>query len=238
MPSKLAAVFVLPFIALFALTGSLLALVPANAAAPTTVKTVSPIDSTGALKPSYQVTRHIGHGTCQAGSYQTGDAYRCASPAAATNVLDPCWPLATKPNTMVCQDKPWVRKVIELHVAGTAAGGPSSRPTAMPWGVQVGADVRCLRDVGAVLRVDGNLLSYHCSHHRDLFGPLRSSGATWRAHVYRSDARTSTGEKSIGWQVVTIVWRGDAPASPTGSPSPSPTPPPTSTPSPTPTATG
>jgi hypothetical protein len=197
------------------------------------VRTVSPLDANGALTPSYQVTRQLGHGTCQLGSFQTGSAYRCASPQAGEVVLDPCWPLTT-PDTMVCQAKPWQAKVVELHVVDTANGGPSSQPAALPWGLRIGSDIRCLRDVGAVLRVDGNLLAYHCSHHRDVIGALQTSGTTWRAHVYRTGARTATGEKSIGWQAITIAWRG-APlvTASTATPTPSPSLTPTLTPSPT-----
>jgi hypothetical protein len=215
---------------------------PAGASAPTLVRTVGPLDASGALKTSYRITRKLGHGTCQLGSFQTGSAYRCASPQASEVVLDPCWPLAaagsTKVSTMVCQDKPWQSKVVELHVIGTATGGPTSHPTSLPWGVRIGANIRCLRDVGAVLRIDGNLLAYHCSHHRDLIGSLQTSGTTWRAHIYRTGARTATGEKSLGWQVITIAWRGAPLTAPSATPTATPTTPTaTATDAPTPTAT-
>ncbi len=205
---------------------SVAALTPAAATPPTAVRTVGPLDATGALQSSYRVTRRIGDGTCQLGSFQVGSAYRCASPQARQVLLDPCWPLAADPATMICQDKPWQARVVEVHLVGTATGGPTSRPAAAPWGLALGRTVHCLRDVGAVLRVAGNLLAYHCSHHRDVIGPLQTTGTTWRAHVYRTGAHTATGEKSIGWQPVTIVWRG-APISGTGqqqSPPPAATP--------------
>jgi hypothetical protein len=215
---------------------------PAAATAPTVVRTVGPLDASGGLKASYQVTRRLGHGTCQLGSFQTGSAYRCASPQAGSVLLDPCWPLVSETSTMVCQEKPWQPKVIELHVTGTAAGGPSSHPAALPWGLEmpglrVGENVRCLRDVGAVLRVDGNLLAYHCSHHRDVIGPIKSSGTTWQAHVYRSGAHTATGEKSIGWRSVKIAWQGAPLGAPNPPTSPTPTAAATTTDPPTPTAT-
>jgi hypothetical protein len=139
---------------------------------------------------------------------------------------------------VVCQAEPWDHKVVELHVVGTATGGPSSRGTTLPWGLRIGANVRCLRDVGAVLKVSGELLLYHCSHHRDVFAPLHTSGSRWQAHVYRNDAPTATGEESLGFQAVTLVWRG-APLASAASPSDSPTPTdsPTATDTPTPTAT-
>ncbi|HVW80154.1 MAG TPA: hypothetical protein VHB69_04350 [Mycobacteriales bacterium] len=208
-------------------TYALFAITPASATAKTVVQTVGPLDANGALNPSYRVTRRLGHGTCQLGSYQVGAAYRCASPGAGPVILDPCWPLAADPSTMVCQAKPWQAKVVEVHVAATAAGGPSTHPASQPWGLRIGARIRCLRDVGAVLRVEGNLLAYHCSHHRDVIGALQTSGATWRAHVYRSGAPTATGEKSIGWQAVTIAWEGEPLNAPGASPTPTPTPTPT-----------
>jgi hypothetical protein len=232
---------ILPASALLVLaagTYTVFSVTPAGATAPTVVRTVSPLDATGSLKASYRVTRHLGHGTCQLGSFQIGSAYRCASPQAGEVVLDPCWPLATATSTMVCQDKPWQAKVVELHVIDSAAGGPSSRAAAMPWGLRFGANIRCLRDVGAVLRVDGNLLAYHCSHHRDVIGAPQTSGTTWRAHVYRTGAPTATGEKSAGWQVVSIAWLG-APLATSSTPEPTPTvtASPTSTPTVTATAT-
>lgn len=238
VPTQRNALIAVVLAAPFVLAGSVTTQAAASQA-PTAVRIVSPIDTTGALSPTYKVTRHLGHGTCQAGSYQVGSAYRCSSPQAGANVLDPCWPLPTTPSTMVCQAKPWANEVIELHVVGSAAGGPSTRPSAMPWGLRIGADIRCLRDVGSVLRVDSHGLIYHCSQHRDIFGPLHASGALWRAHVYRTNARTASGEKSVGWLPVAIAWRGGAPvtASPTPTPTPStPTPTP-STPAPTPTLT-
>ena len=53
-------------------------LTPAGATtrAATDVRTVSPVDATGAVKASYRITKNAGHGTCQVGSYQTGTAYR------------------------------------------------------------------------------------------------------------------------------------------------------------------
>jgi hypothetical protein len=231
---------VLPVLALLVLAAGIytvFSVSPAAATAPTVVRTVGPLEPSGALKASYQVTRRLGHGTCQLGSFQTGSAYRCSSPQAGSVLLDPCWPLATATSTMVCQEKPWQAQVIELHVTGTATGGPSSDPTALPWGVRIGANVRCLRDVGAVLRVDGNLLAYHCSHHRDVIGSIQASGTTWRAHVYRTGARTATGEKSIGWQGITIAWRGAALVAPQPPTTPAPTATATTTDPPTPTAT-
>jgi hypothetical protein len=210
-------------------------LAQANAAGSgaTSLRTVSPLSASGAVKPSYQVTKHLGHGTCQAGSYQVGQAFRCSTPEASAVLLDPCWPLTASPTMMVCQAKPWQHKVVELHVTGSASGGPGFHSVSLPWGMRIGSDVRCLRDVGAVFRINGELLLYHCTHHRDIFGPLADSAATWTAHVYRNNAPTSTGYASVGREHVAIAWRGTraGSASPTSSPSP------TVTPSVTPTAT-
>jgi hypothetical protein len=193
---------------------------------------VSPLDASGALKASYKITRHLGHGTCQTGSYQTGKAYRCSTPEAGAVVLDPCWLLTTPSSTMACQGKPWVHEVVQLHVSGTATGGPGLHSVSLPWGMRIGASVRCLRDVGAVRRLNGHLLLYHCTRHRDVFGPFDDSGAHWMAHVYRNNAHTRSGYASLGRQHVAIAWRGAAAGSTTpSSPSPSASAVPTATPS-------
>jgi hypothetical protein len=221
----------LPVIALLGL-GVVATQAQASSAGATSVQTVSPLDATGELKPSYQVTRRLDHGTCQTGSYQVGQAYRCTTPESAADVLDPCWPLAASPTTVVCQEKPWVHKVVELRVTGGASGGPGFHAVALPWGMRIGANVRCLRDVGSVFRIDGHGLLYHCTRHRDVFGPLHDSGTSWTAHVYSNDARTHSGYQSRGRQHVAIAWRG----APAGSASPSPSPTSTATSAPTATA--
>jgi hypothetical protein len=82
--------------------------------------------------------------------------------------------------------------------------------------------VHCLLDPGSVRRLNGHALLFHCSHHRDVFGPLRHSNAQWKAHVYRT-APTRSGYRSLGWKSVHIAWYG-ARITPPPSPSPSPTP--------------
>ena len=187
------------------------------------MRTVSPVDATGAVKASYRITKNAGHGTCQVGSYQTGTAYRCSTPETAHTVLDPCWPLATPASTMVCQAKPWRHELIKLTVTGAAAGGPGFHAVSLPWGMRIGAKVRCLRDVGSVRRLNGHALLYHCSRHRDVFGPLHDSGSRWTAHVYRTGAATRSGYRSLGWQHVAVAWRGND-ATPIPTPTPTPTP--------------
>jgi hypothetical protein len=192
------------------------------AAHATDVRTINPVDAGGAVKASFKVVKHVGHGVCQPGSYQTGTAYRCTAPAAAAGVLDPCWPLAAPAKTMVCQAKPWVHKLVQVHVRNSAAGGTGFRAVAVPWGLRIGAKTRCLHDVGSVGKVDGHPLIYHCSHHHDVFGPLRDGGSTWKAHVYRTHAHTRSGYKSLGWRTVVIAWQGaDAPPPATPTPTPS-----------------
>jgi len=194
---------------------------PAQASgAATSVRTVSPVDSAGALKAGYKVTRSVGHGTCQTGSFMTGVADRCSTPATHGSVLDPCWPTSTA-ETFVCQPKPWRHKVVKLHVPQPVADGQRPHHNALPWGMRVGARVRCLLDPGSVRRLSGNPLLFHCTHHRDVFGPLRRGTDHWTAHVYRTGARTRSGYRSLGWQAVRIAWYG-APITPPASPSPSP----------------
>lgn len=195
---------------------------PVNAATgqATSVRTVSPLDSGGALKAGFKVTRHVGHGICQRRSYMTGDADRCSSPATGAVVLDPCWPTA-QPKSFVCQAKPWVHKVVQVHVAKPLSGGPGSHRQSLPWGMRIGTKVRCLLDPGSVRRLYGHALLYHCSRHRDVFGPLRRNGSRWKAHVYRGGVRTRSSYRSLGWRPVRIAWYGAPPPTP---PSPSPTP--------------
>ncbi|HWC36466.1 MAG TPA: hypothetical protein VG650_16790 [Mycobacteriales bacterium] len=196
---------------------------PAHAASgpATAVRTVSPLTSAGTLKPGYKVTRREGHGTCQSGSFMTGRADRCATPASGAVVLDPCWP-AAEAKTFVCQAKPWLRKVVELHVPGAVSDGPGPHHQSLPWGMRVGASLRCLLDPGSVRRLSGHPLLFHCTHHRDVFGPLHRNGSRWTAHVYRTGARTRSGYRSLGWLAVHVAWYGAAPApEPAATPTPS-----------------
>jgi len=218
-----------------------IALPPAQAAgrSATDVRQVSPLDSSGQLKAGYTVTRRMGHATCQHGSYMTGSADRCTTPAAGNVVLDPCWPTANA-KTYVCQSKPWRHDVVQLHARDRAAGGPGRHHQTLPWGMRIGTRFHCLLDPGSVRRMSGHPLLFHCTHHRDVFGPLRRSGKRWTAHVYRTGAHTRSGYRSLGWQLVRIAWYG-APPPPPPSPSPLPSLLPTLTPtsstSPTETAT-
>lgn len=188
--------------------------------AATDLRTVSPVGPTGAVKAGYKVVKHVGHGTCQAGSYQTGTAYRCSAPAAGAGVLDPCWPITAPAKSMACQAKPWLHKVVEVHVSGSAAGGPGLHDVSLPWGMRLGSGAHCLHDVGSVRQLNGRALIFHCTKHRDVFGPLRDSGTHWTAHVYRSGVHTSSGYRSLGWQHVSIAWKGASAVTPTPSPTP------------------
>ena len=201
----------------------------ASASSPATqVRTVSLVGSTGHLKAGYKVVRHLAHASCQTGSFMTGRADRCTTPASRAVVLDPCWPTASS-KTFVCQRRPWRHKIVLLHVPQPVSGKPGADRASLPWGMRIKAKVRCLLDPGSVRRVSGHALLFHCSHHRDIFGPLRRGSGHWKAHVYRTGARTRSGYRSLGWQPVRIVWYGAAPVSP--SPSPTPTLLPTLTPS-------
>jgi hypothetical protein len=208
------------FVALFGSCAAALVPVTADASGPgTSVRTVSPVDGSGALKPGYTVTRHESDATCQSGSYMTGTADRCSTPSSGAVVLDPCWPTSTQ-NTFVCQAKPWVREVEELRASQPASGGPGPHHQSLPWGMRIGSHVRCLLDPGSVQRVNGHPLLFHCNRHRDVYGPLRRGSAQWRAHVYR----TGGNPRSLGWQAVTVAWYGAAASRPSPSPTPSPLP--------------
>jgi hypothetical protein len=205
----------------------------ASAAGPaTSVRTVSPLTPDGALKDGYRVVHLLRHGTCQNGSFMTGVADRCSTPQTHGAVLDPCWP-TPHPRTYVCQAKPWQHKVVKLHVDGSAAGGPGQHHQALPWGMRVGGKVRCLLDVGSVRRLNGHQLLYHCTHHRDVFRPLRHGGSRWKAHVYRTHASTRSGYRAVGWRPVRVAWYGAEITAP-ATPSPTPSPTVTNTASPTP----
>lgn len=213
--------------------GFLVPLAAASSAGPaTSVRTVSPLTDAGTLKAGYKITRREGHATCQSGSYMTGTADRCSTPTSGAVVLDPCWPTA-QAKTFVCQPKPWKHGVVQLHTPAYGSGGPGRHRQHLPWGMRLGAKVHCLLDPGSVRRLFGHPLLFHCTRHRDVFGPLDRSGSHWKAHVYRTGARTRSGYRSLGWQAVRIAWYGAAPA-----PAPSPSPTPTLIPSLTPTATG
>ena len=207
----------------------------ASASSPATqVRTVSPVGSDGHLKTGYELVRRLGHASCQSRSFMATGAERCTTPAARTVVLDPCWPTAS-PETFVCQRRPWKHQVVQLHVRQPASGKPVAHRVSLPWGMRVNAKVRCLLDPGSVRRLSGHALLFHCTHHRDVFGPLRRGSGRWKAHIYRTGARTHSGYRSLGWQPVRIAWYGAAPGSP--SPSPTQTLLPTLTPSPSATPT-
>jgi hypothetical protein len=101
--------------------------------------------------------------------------------------------------------------------------------------MRISAKVRCLLDPGSVRRLNGHQLLFHCSHHRDVFGPLRHGTEHWEAHIYRTHARTRSGYRSLGWHSVRVAWYG-APITPPASPSPSPILSSTASPSPSPMA--
>lgn len=196
---------------------------------------MSPLTGAGELKSGYRVIRHLGHGTCQTGSFMTGAADRCSSPQTHHSVLDPCWPTA-QAKTFICQAKPWKHAVVALHVPSPVSGGPGAHQQRLPWGMRIGARVHCLLDPGSVRRLNGHPLLFHCTHHRDVFGPLDRTGSHWKAHVYRTGARTRSGYRSLGRRPVRIAWYG-APPRPPASPTPTPTLLPTLTPTGSPSAT-
>jgi hypothetical protein len=224
---------VLPSVALVVAVLASVALVSQarGASRPTAVRAVAPVDGAGNLAVGYAVTRNEGDGTCQPGSNMTGTAYRCSTPDAPQGVLDPCWQTASA-TTMDCLTAPWLHGVVQLRVTGSAAG-PGFRNASLPWGMRIGP-VRCLRDPGAVSRINGRLLLYHCTRHRDLYAPLRDHGSDWTAHLYLTDAHTRTGYRSLGWSAVDVAWYGV----PTQSAQPSPSPSTSPTTTVTPTTTG
>lgn len=196
------------------------------------MRTVSPVGGSGQLQAGYTVIRRLGHATCQTGSFMTGVADRCSTPRTHHSVLDPCWPTATA-ETLVCQAKPWRHKVVQVHASGPVSDRPGNHQQSLPWGMRLGGKVHCLLDPGSVRRLNGHQLLFHCTHHRDVFGPLRHATSHWKAHVYDSHARTRSGYRSLGWHAVRVAWYG-AQVTPPPSPSPSPSPILTDTASPTP----
>src|SRR5690242_8328401 len=75
---------------------------------PTVVRSVSPVDAAGALKPRYDVKRHYDGARCQSGSAVTGTSYRCYTSRSPQGVYDPCWVTSTSAR-VICVDVPWRR---------------------------------------------------------------------------------------------------------------------------------
>lgn len=193
-------------IALPAVTMALVPLSAATSAPATAVRTVSPVSAGGQLKPGYRVIHRWRGAHCQIGSFMIGAAYRCTAPSSAAAVLDPCWVTASAA-VVICQPKPWRRRVVQLAVTDYVPGG-RFRHVSQPWGLAVSPRLHCLLDPGSVRAIHGHPLRYHCSHQRDVFGEFRHGSGHWRVHLYRKAPGTRTGYKSLGWHPVSIAWRG------------------------------
>jgi hypothetical protein len=189
-----------------------LAVVAAIAAAssPTVVRQVSPVDTTGVLKPAYEIKHHYGGARCQSGSAMTGTAYRCFTSRAPQGVFDPCWVTDTS-DQVICLTQPWRKKnAVELRVIDGYDDTDGFPHQSWPWGLRVDLPRRCLLHPAAVEYAHGHAIHYYCNKHTALAGPLDRSGSRWRIRAYRNTTphAVQPSYKRIGWVHVITAWRG------------------------------
>jgi hypothetical protein len=180
--------------------------------APTQVIHVSPVTSKGALKPDYTISRHVTGGTCEAGSDETNNAYRCFfGRGRHARVIDPCWAEADH-SEVVCLLAPYSFKVVELDVKthhGFDNTGFSKRVSSQPWGVQLTNGVQCVFQSGASVVVKGKRVSYGCGHAKYvLAGNVNKHGKVWTIHKATS---SHSGHFTLRGRVnLSTAWFGKA----------------------------
>lgn len=179
------------------------------AAAPTAMRHVSPVDSSGVLADGYHVGRHYGDARCQRGSAMTGSAYRCFTSRSPAGVYDPCWVTADAAQVL-CLVRPWVRRAVQLHVTGGYDDTDGFGKQPRPWAARLSTGERCLLHPAAVESTHGQAIHYYCRHHVALAGAIDRRHPTWRVHAYRNTTPhgvTATYE-ALGRVAVATVWRG------------------------------
>ena len=187
---------------LLLIPGLLISSAPATAKAPATaVVRVSPVDSSGAVKPGYRVVHRYSGARCQSRSEMTGTAYRCYSAQAPGGVYDPCW-VGHDDTRVACLVKPWKHRVVQLTVTGGYDDTDPFRRQPAPWGVLLASGRHCLFVPGSTRSVNGRPVRYYCSRHVALAGRFDRSHPRWRIRSYRDTTPHAADS--------TYVWRGVA----------------------------
>jgi hypothetical protein len=202
---------------LLALTGSPLAAAQSNLRgsreakpAATIRRPVSPLDSANQLDAGYQVGHRYGDANCESGSPTTGTSYSCFASGSPDGVFDSCWVRADT-SFAICVVKPWMHKVVQLHVSRGYDDANGFLHVQRPWGIRLGQDTRCLVILGPVHSTGGHTITYYCNHRTVLAGSVQRRSPTWRVRAYRRrrhHKRHQSPYKSLGWQPVAIAWSG------------------------------
>jgi hypothetical protein len=176
-----------------------------SALAPTTVVHVSPVDSKGNLLAGYTISHDRGGASCEAGSEETGNAYRCFT---SKFVYDPCW-VASGRAQVICPAAPWSFKAVRLEVTkGFDNVGYSKRSAITPWGVQLTNGVQCSLIAGASGAVNGKRINYGCQHAKYvLIGNVDKHGKVW--HIDKAKP-VHGGFKADGSVKLSKAWFGKA----------------------------
>jgi hypothetical protein len=137
----------------------------------TTVRHISPLDSSGHLKSTYTLA-NVRRGRCFTTSFENGRLFRCLG---GNFLHDPCWKESGR-HSVVCVDRPWSHRVTRLNLTRPLPARNSFGPT--DWGLRLasGIDVKCQHSQGASGTVGGKPISYFCGHGWVLLGnhPNRS----------------------------------------------------------------
>jgi hypothetical protein len=176
----------------------------AGAATPTTVRQLTPLDSSGAVSAAFTVTAHFTGATCISGSPTTGSTYECTTPASSWGVYEACW-VTAQTGYVVCLTAPWARTLTRLQVTGGFDDTSGLTRPARPWGVRLATGQRCLLDLDATSTTKGHANTYFCTKKTVLVGAVDRSHKVWRAQAYR---RLDHGRiKSLGRQPIALAWR-------------------------------
>lgn len=170
-------------LAAFAVGLALAVAVPASAAPATSVVHLRPVDAQGRLTTGFTVGHQFTDANCQSGSPTVGNAYECVTPQSGQGVYHSCW-VQTDHSYVVCLVKPWQHRVVRLHVTRGYDDSTGFETVHRPWGLQLGATLRCLVILGPTDTTRGRTVRYACNHKTVLAGPIHR-GSTWHAHAYR-----------------------------------------------------
>jgi hypothetical protein len=183
-------------------------LVPTTPDAATVVARISPVDSDGALAAGYTIKHRYGDANCESGSPTVGKAYQCFTPKAPQGIFDSCW-VAANQHFVVCLTQPWQHKVARLHVTRGFGDSSGFLKVHKPWGMRVGAGLRCRVILDPTDTTRGQYVDYACNHKTALAGPIRR-GSTWAVHAYRKvhHGGHHLTYRSLGMQPVVTAWFG------------------------------
>jgi len=181
----------------------------AAAPAPTSIRPTSPLDAHNRLAAGFTIQHRYGDANCESGSPTTGTAYQCFSPQSAQGIFNSCWVQAQR-KYVICLVKPWMRKVVRLHVTRGFGDSNGFLHAHTPWGLRIGQHTRCLVDLGSVHSAQGHAITYTCNKRVVLAGPVRRGSAVWRIRSYRKIHHKghSATYRSLGIQPATFFHTG------------------------------